>query len=59
MADDKQCKLCREALPQVVIYRLNKLALREGFCSWGCLVAGMNETAIVALIKAERERERE
>jgi len=53
----KQCKLCKEPLPQVAIYRLNKLALREGFCSWGCLVGGMNETTIAALIKQEREKE--
>ena len=52
---DKYCKLCEEPLPQVVIYALNKLALKQGYCSWSCLVSGMNSASIAALIKRERE----
>ena len=55
MSLEKKCRLCQEPLPQVAIYDLNKIALREGFCSWGCLVVGMDSTMIAALIKKERE----
>ena len=52
---DKRCKLCEEPIPQVVIYDLNKIALRQGYCSWSCLVGDMDSTTIAALIKRERE----
>ena len=55
---NKRCRLCKEPLPQIAIYRLNEIALRQGFCSWGCLVGGMNEISIVALIKREREKDK-
>ena len=58
MLNDRRCKLCQEPIPQVAIYQLNKLAIREGFCSWSCLVSGMDSTTIAALIKREREKEK-
>lgn len=59
MANNRRCRLCREPVPQVTIYRLNKIAVREGFCSWGCLIGGMDSTTVVALLKAEREKAKE
>jgi len=55
---DKKCRLCQEPLPQVAIYDLNKIALREGFCSWSCLVSGIDSTTIAALIKKERRKKK-
>ncbi len=52
---ERKCKLCKEPIPQVAIYDLNKIAIREGFCSWSCLVSGMDSRTVAALIKKERE----
>lgn len=57
-SSDKLCKLCQEPVPQITIYQLNKIATQQGFCSWSCLISGMNSTTIAALIKAEREKEK-
>ena len=57
MAKENLCRLCQEPVPKITIYQLNKIATREGFCSWSCLVGSMNSTTIAALIKAEREKE--
>jgi len=53
---DKKCRLCKEPIPRQALYALNILAIEQGYCSWSCLVSGMNSTTIAALIKRERER---
>lgn len=53
---NKHCRFCQEQLPKLAIYKLNKIALKQGYCSWGCLIGGMDSTTIVAFLKEEREK---
>lgn len=53
-SEDKHCKLCEEPIPQKTIYNLNRIAVKEGYCTWSCLIAHMKPSQVSALIKRER-----
>lgn len=52
-----ECKLCKEPLPVKALYRLNQIAIREGYCSWICCSMDLGEKESNALLDRESARE--
>jgi hypothetical protein len=54
MQDKKLCKLCKEPIPKLAIHALNKIAIREGFCSWICISMKIGRAKAMALINKHK-----
>jgi len=47
----KKCRLCQEPLPKMALYKLNRIAIAESFCSWLCLSMKLGYPKTKELIK--------
>ena len=47
----ERCKLCDEPLPTKALYRLNQIAISQGFCSWICCSMAFGKKGSEAKLK--------
>jgi len=47
----KKCRGCDEVVPKMALYKLNRIAIAESFCSWLCLSMKLGYPKTKELIK--------
>jgi len=50
---NEKCKLCEEPIPIKILYRLNRIAVQNGYCSWICCSMDLGEKKSEALLNKD------